>query len=80
MTADPLDSLLATIDSLELDDDEVDTFPWHDAARWSPGVSTVELADDPYDVLPELDDGCVMVCDSARPWVVVSYTPPWWAE
>lgn len=81
MTADPLDGLLATIDQLDDDtDDEVDDFPWHDAARWSPGVSTVELADDPYDVLPELDDGAVMVCDPLRPWVVVSYTPPWWAE
>lgn len=77
MTGD-LDDLLATIDSLE-SDDEVDTFPWVDAARWSPGTATVELDADPYDTLPELDDGCVMVCDPLRPWVVVEYSPPWWA-
>lgn len=78
---DPLDALLATIATLESDDtDEPDQFPWVDAARWSPGTATVELPNDPYDVLPELDDGCVMVCDPARPWVVTLYQPPWWAE
>lgn len=69
-----LSDLLADIAELESDD-----FPWADAARWSPGV-TVELEGDPYDVLPLMDDGCVMVCDPARPWVVTDYTPPWWAR
>ncbi|MFV8275806.1 hypothetical protein [Mycobacteroides abscessus] len=76
MTGDPLDSLLATID--QLDDDEPDDFPWTDAARWSP-AALVELANDPYDVLPELDDGAVIVTDPERPWVVTVYEPPWWA-
>lgn len=35
-----LDALLDTIDALELDTDEVDTFPWCDAARWSPSDPT----------------------------------------
>lgn len=79
MTAgDPLNSLLAEIDAL--DDGEVDTFPWHDAARWSPGGERAELDGDPYDVLGEVDDGAVIVCDPARPWVVLDYSPPWWAE
>lgn len=73
MSAD-LDNLLADIDALE-----ADTFPWADAARWSPSV-TVELADDPYDVLPMPDDGCVVVTDPERPWVVTDYTAPWWAR
>lgn len=77
---DALDNLLATIDALEADtDDEVDDFPWHDAARWCP--TEVEW-DDPFgDDLPEfLDDGAVIVCDPMRPWVVLDYTPPWWAR
>lgn len=78
MTADPLDDLLATIDQLE--DDTDDTYPWTDAARWTPGASTAALAGDPYDVLPAPADGCVVVCDPARPWVVVEYVPPWWAQ
>lgn len=83
MTADPLDGLLATITELETDDtdepDEVDDFPWHDAARWCP---TEVHWDDPFgDTLPEFtDDGAVIVCDPARPWVVLEYQPPWWAE
>lgn len=79
MTDDPLSDLLDDIDALEADDDETDPFPWHDAARWSP---TVVTWDDPYgDPLPEfLDDGAVIICDPARPWVVLDYTPPWWAE
>lgn len=76
-----LDALLSTIDALEADTDEpeVDTFSWADAARWCP---TEVHWDDPFgDDLPEfLDDGCVMVVDAARPWVVTAYTPPWWAE
>ncbi|CPW95143.1 hypothetical protein [Mycobacteroides abscessus] len=78
MTAD-LDALLATISELEDDTDEVDDFPWHDAARWCPAA--LEW-DDPFgDTLPEFeDDGAVIVVDAARPWVVVEYTPPWWAE
>lgn len=76
MTSD-LDALLSTIAELE-DDTEEDTFSWVDAARWSPAV--VER-DDPYgDTLEYLDDGCVMLCDPARPWVIVEYAPPWWAE
>lgn len=76
-TPDPLDSLLSTIAELE-DHDEPDLFPWHDAARWSPGVVSW---DDPYgDVLVFEDDGCVMRVDAARPWVVLEYAPPWWAE
>ncbi|WP_100462557.1 hypothetical protein [Mycobacteroides abscessus] len=73
MSAD-LDALLDTIDQLESD-----TFSWADAAVWTPGV-TVELADDPYDVLPMPDDGCVVVTDPERPWVVTDYTAPWWAR
>lgn len=42
-----LDALLDTIDALELDTDEVDTFPWCDAAVWSPG-----------DEYGDLDEGC----------------------
>lgn len=77
MTADPLTALLDTITELELDDD-VDTFPWTDAARWSPGVALEALeADEP---LQFADDGCVMVCDPLRPWVVLEYQPPWWAR
>lgn len=76
MTPD-LDSLLADIDALEAED-EPDDFPWVDAARWSPTVTAV---DDRYGDLPAFaDDGCVMVCDPLRPWVVVEYSPPWWAE
>lgn len=79
--AGDLDALLAEIDALEADTDEpeVDDFPWHDAARWSPAAITWDA---PYDnPLPEfLDDGAVIVTDPARPWVVVSYQPPWWAE
>ncbi len=74
---DDLDSLLATIDSLE-DDDTDDPFPWTDAAWWSPAV--VELPNDPYDTLPMVGDGCVIVCDPLRPWVIVEYQPPWWAR
>lgn len=76
---DPLDALLSTIDALEADDDEVDLFPWCDAARWSPGV--LEW-DDPFeDSLPAfMDDGAVIVVDAARPWVATAYTPPWWAR
>lgn len=82
---DALDNLLATIDALEADTDddddtdEIDPFPWTDAARWCP----TEVAwDAPYDdTLPEFeDDGCVMVCDPERPWVVLVYEPPWWAR
>lgn len=78
MSPDPLDSLLATIDGLE-DDEEVDDFPWCDSARWSP---TAVAWDDPYiHSLPAFDDdGCVMICDPLRPWVITEYTPPWWAE
>ncbi|MDM2173433.1 Uncharacterised protein [Mycobacteroides abscessus subsp. abscessus] len=77
-----LDALLATITELEAEDDEVgepDTFPWCDAARWCP--AEVHW-DDPFgDTLPAfLDDGAVIICDPLRPWVVVSYQPPWWAE
>lgn len=77
MTGD-LDDLLDTIDALEADT-EVDEFPWHDAARWSPAVAESR---DPYgDTLPQFtDDGAVIITDSARPWVVVDYQPPWWAE
>lgn len=82
MTSD-LDALLLAIDALEADDAELesedeDTFPWTDAARWSPAVVA---ADDPYgDPLPAFDDdGCVMVTDAARPWVVRVYEPPWWS-
>lgn len=72
-----LDDLLADIAALELED-EPDDFPWFDAARWSPAEAAW---DDPYeDSLQFEDDGCVMVCDPARPWVVVSYQPPWWAR
>lgn len=77
MTAD-LDGLLATITELELED-EVDTFSWADSARWCP----TEVAwDAPYDdQLPAFeDDGCVIVVDAARPWVVLDYSPPWWAR
>ncbi|EIC62263.1 hypothetical protein [Mycobacteroides abscessus] len=76
---DPLDALLATIDALESDDDEVDDFPWTDAARWCP--TEVEW-DDPFeDSLPAfMDDGAVIVTDPMRPWVVTAYTPPWWAR
>lgn len=80
MTSD-LDALLSTIDSLELDDDtdEVDDFPWHDAARWCP--AELEWAAPYDDAMPEFtDDGAVIVCDPARPWVVTLYQPPWWAE
>ncbi|WP_078334899.1 hypothetical protein [Mycobacteroides franklinii] len=69
-----VDDLLADIAELE-----ADTFSWADAARWSPG-GRVELPDDPYDVLPLVDDGCVVICDPARPWVVTAYDPPWWAR
>lgn len=75
---DDLDTLIETIDHLE-EDEDTDTFPWCDAARWCP----TEVAwDAPYDdPLPEFtDDGAVMVCDPLRPWVVVVYEPPWWAE
>lgn len=78
MTSDPLDDLLATIDALE-DDTEVDPFPWTDAARWCPAVVAWESRD-PYGDLPAFDDdGAVVITDAARPWVVVRYTPPWWA-
>ncbi|MDO3357798.1 hypothetical protein [Mycobacteroides abscessus] len=76
---DPLDALLDTIDALELDDDDTDDFPWTDAARWCP--TELDWADPFGDTLPEFtDDGCVMVCELERPWVVVDYTPPWWAR
>lgn len=76
MMADPLTALLDTIDALELDD-EPDTFPWHDAARWSPGVAVAAVDD----TLPAFaDDGAVIVVDPARPWVVLEYQPPWWAR
>lgn len=74
---DPLTELLDTITELE-SDDERDDFPWCDAARWCP----TEVAwDAPYDdTLPAfLDDGCVIITDPMRPWVVVEYQPPWWA-
>jgi len=76
---DPLTELLATIDALESDEPEVDDFPWTDAARWSPAAITWA---DPYDnpLLAFEDDGCVIICDPARPWVVLVYEPPWWAE
>lgn len=74
-----LDALLDRIDALDDDTDEPDTFPWTDAARWTPGVERAELRDDPYDVLPLPDDGCVVVTDPERPWVVREYQPPWWA-
>lgn len=72
-----LDSLLDAID--QLDDDTDDPYPWTDAARWSPAVAS---APDPYgDPLPAFDDdGCVIVCDPLRPWVVLVYEPPWWAR
>ncbi len=73
MTPGPTD-LLATIDALESDDDDELKFPWSDAARWNPA----EVARDDY--LEYLDDGCVLVCESARPWVVTLYEPPWWAQ
>lgn len=77
--SDALDDLLSAIDQLELDDDEPDPFPWTDAARWCPAEVAWTA---PYDDgLPEfLDDGAVIVTDPMRPWVVVAYTPPWWAE
>lgn len=81
MTAGDLDALLATISELELDDtdDEVDTFSWADAARWCP--TELEWAAPYDDQLPAFtDDGAVVVTDPARPWVVVEYQPPWWAE
>lgn len=79
--SDALAELLAAIDSLELDDDEPDVFPWHDAARWSPAAIEAEKRDPYGDTLPEFtDDGAVMICDPARPWVVLDYSPPWWAE
>ncbi|MBN7481037.1 hypothetical protein [Mycobacteroides abscessus] len=81
MAADPLDALLSTIDALEADDteDEPDLYPWVDSARWSPAALDW---DDPYDnPLPEFtDDGAVIICDPERPWVVLEYQPPWWAE
>lgn len=70
-----LDDLLADIDALE-----ADSFPWADAAVWTPGGATVELEGDPYDVLPLPDDGCVVICDPLRPWVITDYTAPWWAR
>jgi len=77
MTAD-LDTLLDTIDSLELDD-EPDTFPWVDSARWCPAA--LNWADPFEDSLPQFtDDGAVVICDPMRPWVVTVYQPPWWAE
>lgn len=75
MPADPLSALLADIAELE-----AGTFSWADAAVWTPGGATVELANDPYDVLPLMDDGCVIVTDPERPWVVTAYDPPWWAR
>ncbi|MFT8179309.1 hypothetical protein ACLXNF_17165 [Mycobacteroides chelonae] len=69
-----VDDLLADIAELE-----ADTFSWADAAVWTPGGGA-ELADDPYDVLPLPDDGCVVICDPLRPWVVTAYAPPWWAR
>ena len=78
MPADPLTELLATIDALELED-EPDPFPWHDAARWCP--TELAWADSYGDPLPEfMDDGAVIIVDPARPWVVLVYQPPWWAE
>ena len=75
---DPLTELLDTIDALETED-EPDTFPWCDAARWSPAA--LEWAAPYDDALPEFaDDGCVIICDPMRPWVVLVYEPPWWAE
>lgn len=78
MTGD-LDALLDTISELEADDDETDDFPWTDSARWCP---TEVTWDDPFgDQLPEFaDDGAVVICDPAHPWVVVEYTPLWWAR
>lgn len=74
---DSLDSLLATIDQLEADDE--DTFSWADAARWCPAA--LDWADPFEDSLPEfMDDGAVIIVDPARPWVVTAYTPPWWAR
>lgn len=72
MTTD-LDSLLDRITELE-----ADTFSWADAARWSPGGT----GDDRFygDAVEFLDAGAVAVCDPARPWVVTSYAPPWWAR
>lgn len=74
-----LDALLDTIDQLDAEDDEVDPFPWTDAARWCPAAITWAA---PYDDgLPEFtDDGAVVICDPLRPWVVTAYTPPWRAE
>lgn len=77
MMASPLDALLDTIDALEADD-EPDLFPWHDAARWSPAASVAAVDDDTMPAFA--DDGAVIVCDPARPWVVLEYQPPWWAD
>lgn len=78
MTAD-LDTLLDTITELESDDDDdTDDFPWTDSARWCPAA--LDWAAPYDDAMPAFeDDGCVIVVDAARPWVVVEYQPPWWA-
>lgn len=74
-TTDAVDDLLADIDQLA----EVDDFPWSDAARWSPSVGSVSVDGLVYDDMHG-DDGCVLMCDPERPWVVVLYDPPWWAR
>lgn len=48
--SDPLKTLLDDIDALEDEDD--DTFGWHDAMRWSPDPPPAWLIDD-YAVEPE---------------------------
>lgn len=79
VVADALDDLLATI--AELDKDEVDDYPWVDAARWSPGELGDHTFPPPHDGhVAFAEDGCVLVTDPLRPWVVTEYQPPWWAR
>lgn len=76
-SSEPRDTRSDEVDVAEVED-ESDTFPWVDAARWRP---TAMADDDPYgDTLEYVDDGAVIVCDPLRPWVATLYEPPWWAE
>lgn len=63
-----LNELLADIAALEAD--ESDDFPWHDAARWSPGTGWI-VEPEPDEPPPEVWEDAPMPDLTTTRWVMV---------